>query len=97
MFFRKMDVPYCIVKNKGRLGTIVHQKKATALALVEVKEEDKATLAKLAEICKDEFNNNMAVLKNWGGGIMGLKTQAKLKKRDEFLAVEAAKKAKMLM
>lgn len=92
-----MDVPYCIVKNKGRLGSIIHYKKATALALVDVKEEDVAELNKLAGICKDEFNNNMAVLKNWGGGILGLKTQAKLAKREAHLAAEAAKKAKMLM
>jgi large subunit ribosomal protein L7Ae len=35
-----MGVPYCIVKNKGRLGTVVHKKKATALALTTVKNED---------------------------------------------------------
>ncbi len=35
-------VPYAIVNNKGRLGELVHQKKATALALTAVNKEDVA-------------------------------------------------------
>ena len=54
-------------------------------------------MKKLADICKEEFNDNAAALKTWGGGVLGLKTQAKLAKREAFLAAEAAKKAKMLM
>merc|ERR1712100_513095 len=33
---KKMDVPYCIVKGKARLGTVVHKKTATALCFTEV-------------------------------------------------------------
>ena len=36
---RKMDIPYCIVKSKSRLGALVHQKTATALALTSVRSE----------------------------------------------------------
>lgn len=36
---RKMEVPYCIVKGKSRLGQVVHQKNATAVALTEVRKE----------------------------------------------------------
>lgn len=35
---RKMDVPYMIVSNKGRLGQLVRQKKATAVCLTDVNE-----------------------------------------------------------
>ena len=35
---RKMDVPYMIVANKGRLGTLVRQKKAAAVCLTSVDE-----------------------------------------------------------
>ena len=35
---RKMGIPYAIVKGKARLGTLVHKKTATALALTEVSE-----------------------------------------------------------
>lgn len=44
---RKMDVPYAIVKSKSRLGTVVHCKTATALALTEVRPEDKHEFAAL--------------------------------------------------
>ena len=33
---RKMNVPYCIVKSKARLGTVVHRKTATCLAFTQV-------------------------------------------------------------
>ncbi|KAG0524359.1 hypothetical protein BDA96_07G204000, partial [Sorghum bicolor] len=38
---RKMEVPYCIVKGKARLGSIVHKKTASVLCLTTVKNEDK--------------------------------------------------------
>ena len=37
---RKKGVAFCVVKNKARLGKLVHQKTATALALTEVRKED---------------------------------------------------------
>ena len=38
---RKLDIPYCIVKSKSRLGALVHKKTATALALTSVRSEDR--------------------------------------------------------
>merc|ERR1711976_206392 len=38
---RKMNVPYCIVKGKARLGRLVHKKTAAALAMVSVRPEDR--------------------------------------------------------
>ncbi len=49
---KKMGVPYCIVKGKARLGTVVHKKTATALALTAVKNEDQREFAKLVESFK---------------------------------------------
>ena len=37
---RSKDVPYCIVKSKATLGSLVHCKNATCLALTEVNKED---------------------------------------------------------
>merc|ERR1711915_251060 len=34
---RKMNVPYCIVKGKARLGKVVHKKTATALCITGTK------------------------------------------------------------
>jgi large subunit ribosomal protein L7Ae len=83
---RKMNVPYCIVKGKARLGTVVHKKTATALALTAVKSDDQRDLAKLVESFRAMYNDGPRV--SWGGGIMGPKAQAKQKKKEKQLAKE---------
>ena len=47
-----MGVPYCIVKGKARLGTVVHKKTATALVIADVRPEDKQELASLVTSVK---------------------------------------------
>ena len=37
---RKMGVPYVIVKNKARIGTVVHKKTAAVVTLQDVRSED---------------------------------------------------------
>ncbi len=86
---RKMGVPYVIVNNKGRLGSLVHQKKATAVALTAVKAEDNAALEKLVESADAHFANNVEARRKWGGGIMGLKTQRSIEKRERMIAAGA--------
>ncbi|KAA1067887.1 60S ribosomal protein L8B [Puccinia graminis f. sp. tritici] len=49
---QKMGVPYCIVKNKARLGTIVHKKTAAVVAFTDIQSEDKNELAKLVSAVK---------------------------------------------
>jgi len=93
---RKMNVPYCIVNNKGRLGALVHQKTAACLCLTEVGKEHEAKLAQLVDVAKAQFNDNKDILRKWGGGIMGKKTQAKLAKRAAAIAAEEAKKKLMM-
>lgn len=90
---RKMGIPYAIVNNKGRLGQLVHQKKATAVALTAFNKDDEAAFNRVTEIANAKFRDNKDNLKKWGGGIMGLKTQARLKKRAELIQAELAKKA----
>jgi large subunit ribosomal protein L7Ae len=74
---RKMGVPYCIVKGKARLGSLVYQKKTCCLALTEVDKADQAKLDQLISNVKPMYESN---LKQWGGGIMGVKAQARVKK-----------------
>lgn len=83
---RKMGVPYCIVKGKARLGTVVHLKTAAALALTEVHPEDKGELASLVSLVKENYNDNVEHRKKWGGGIMGPKSQAAQRKKAEAAA-----------
>merc|ERR1719221_1330887 len=62
---RKKDVPYCIIKGKGRLGALVHKKAATCVALTAVRQEDKSELDKLADNFKAQFNDNAEVRRRW--------------------------------
>jgi large subunit ribosomal protein L7Ae len=90
---RKMEIPYCIVKGKSRLGAIVHQKTAAALCLTTVKNEDKFDFSKILEAIKANFNDKYDEhRKKWGGGIMGSKSQAKTKAKERLLAKEAAQR-----
>merc|ERR1712182_140902 len=45
---RKKEVPYCIIKGKGRLGQLVHKKAASCVAFTAVNAEDKKELDTLA-------------------------------------------------
>merc|ERR1711935_774983 len=89
---RKMQIPFMIVKDKARLGALVHQKTAAVVCLTAVDKADSSQLNLLKDLANEKFNNNADLMKKWGGGVMGLKTQAKLEKRAKFHAVEEAKK-----
>jgi large subunit ribosomal protein L7Ae len=89
---RKMQIPFMIVKDKARLGALVHQKVAACVCLTNVGKEDAAQLKLLQGLGMEKYNSNPELVRQWGGGIMGLKTQAKLDKRAKAMAVEEAKK-----
>jgi len=91
---RKLDIPYCIVKGKSRLGQVVHQKNATCLALTEVRKEDQNTLGELSSLFRDTFNKNKDLIKTWGGGKLGSKAVALQRKRARIIAREEAAKKK---
>ena len=77
-----MNVPYCIVKSKSRLGTLVHKKTATAVVITDVKAEHKQDLAALIQAIRANYNEKYdEVRKKWGGNIMGSKSQARTAKR----------------
>jgi large subunit ribosomal protein L7Ae len=91
---RKMDVPYCIVKSKARLGQLVHKKTATAIAVTEVKKEDQHKLDQLVQTVRPLYNEDATASKKWGGGIMGVKAQAIVKRREKQAARDANKSLK---
>jgi len=91
---RKMDIPYCIVKGKARLGQMVYKRTATALAITEVNKEDLAKLEQLTSNFRAMYNDGSAAdRRKWGGGIMGCKAQAVIQSRAKAKAREAAKAA----
>lgn len=87
---RKMEIPFCIVKGKARLGALTHQKNCAVVALTNVHKEDANTLATLSQNFHTQFNETIP--RRWEGGVMGLKTQAKLEKRRQQVEAEEAKK-----
>lgn len=92
---RANDVPFCFVKGKGRLGKLVHMKTATCVALTDVKKEDLTDFSNLQNTFRAQFNDNAALKRTWGGGVMGIKNQHMMAKRAKLEEIELAKKANM--
>jgi len=78
---RKMNVPYCIIKSKARLGHLVHQKTVTAVALTDVRKEHQAQLDQIVQSVRLQYNDEVSHRKKWGGGLMGMKAQHVQNKR----------------
>lgn len=90
---RKMGVPYCIVKNKSRLGRVVRRKTCSCLALAHTNPEDRSAISKLVEAIKTNFNERYEeIRKHWGGGVMGNKSAARVAKLERARAKELAQK-----
>jgi len=78
---RRFDVPYCIVKGKARLGQVVHRKTCAAVALTDVLPEHRGTLKNIVDVVSENFNNRGDELrKNWGGGLVSQRSQARAAK-----------------
>merc|ERR1712151_314504 len=91
---RKMDIPYCIVKGKARLGQLVGRKQCTSVAFADIKNEHEQELSKLVETVKTNYNERAdEIRKHWGGGVLGAKSQAKLNKRLRLEALARNEKA----
>jgi large subunit ribosomal protein L7Ae len=75
---RRQGVPYAIVKGKSRLGQVVHQKKASCLAVVNVNKEDIQEFGQLQTAIKENFNDRFAdINKKWGGKELSSKSVAR--------------------
>merc|ERR1711918_107593 len=78
---RKMGAPYCIVKNKSRLGRVCRRKTTSCLAITSVESSDRSSLSKLVESVKTNYNERAdEIKKHWGGGSLGSKSAAKVAK-----------------
>ena len=82
---RKLEIPYCIVKSKSRLGQIVGMKTCSCVALSEVKPEDRATFGKLVDTVNSGFLGKFKEeMHMWGGGELSEKTIAKLRAKGQL-------------
>jgi len=84
---RKLNVPYCIIKSKARLGTLVHRKNCSVVALTDVNKEDKNDLANLQSVLLNSYNNNADIRKQWGGGRLPNKHMELKSKREKAVGV----------
>lgn len=90
---RKMNVPYCIIKGKARLGSVVRRKTCAAMCLTITHPEDKSALNKVVEAVRNNFNERAdEIRRHWGGGLLGSKSAAKIAKMEKLKAKELAQK-----
>merc|ERR1711872_1064758 len=90
---RKMGVPYCIVKNKARVGRVARRKTTSCMAITQVESSDRSALSKLVETVKTNFNERADEIKrHWGGSSLGNKSSAKIAKIEKAKAKEMAQK-----
>jgi len=92
---KKSEVPYAFVKSKARLGQLVHQKTATAVALTDVRGEDKSTLELFQKNFRTNYLDNAELSKKWGGGQVGLKSRHAREVQQKAIEKEALKKANL--
>ena len=58
--------------------------------------QDRHDFSQLVTAIRQQYNeNSKAIERSWGGGIMGIKSQAATAKHEKALAKEMAKKAMM--
>merc|ERR1712211_10320 len=70
------------------------RKNTSCLAITQVESNDRATLSKLIETVKTNYNErHEEIRRHWGGGSLGSKSAAKVAKIEKAKATEAAMKA----
>merc|ERR1711996_81507 len=90
---RKMGVPYCIVKNKARLGRAARRKTTSCMAITQVESSDRSSLAKIVETVKTNYNERAdEIKKHWGGSTLGSKSSARINKMNKAKQQEVAAK-----
>jgi len=89
---RKMEVPYCVIKGKSRLGQLVGKKTAAAVCLTQVRKEDQGNFETLKNNMFSQFNENTELRRKWGGGLVGVKSNHVQQKKQRLIDVEKAKK-----
>ncbi|XP_075255808.1 large ribosomal subunit protein eL8-like [Convolutriloba macropyga] len=75
---RKMDIPYVIVKGKAKLGTYIHRKNASCIAVTGATTNELKPILEGIKSRSDDWNVQ-------GGGILSKKTQIKLAKREKAI------------
>lgn len=91
---RRMGVPFCIVKNRSRLGALVNQKKATCVCIEKVNQEDNKALDTLTSMCMEQYNNKPCT--TWGAPKLGLKTTVRVARHEAAQRAELESRMKVM-
>mmetsp|Transcript_4045 Transcript_4045/g.9527 ORF Transcript_4045/g.9527 Transcript_4045/m.9527 type:complete len:249 (-) Transcript_4045:166-912(-) len=86
---RRMQVPFCIVKGKARLGALCHMKTATAVALTGVDKQDERALQQFVASVSGMYEEPY---RTWGQPELGVKAMHKVRARQREIEKEKAKR-----
>jgi len=86
---RKMQVPFCIVKGKARLGALCRQKTCTAVALTKVDKQDERSLQQFINSVESMYEDPVRA---WGAPSYGIKSVHKQKARQKAAEREKSKR-----
>merc|ERR1711970_760244 len=76
--------PVVVKYGINHITSLIEQKTATALCFTEVNNEDSREFSKITESVHGMYNESQRI--SWGGGVMGFKSQAMMKKRAKRMA-----------
>lgn len=79
---KKLDIPYCVIKSKSRLGQLCYKKAVSCICLKDYNTADKDSFDKLIEAVKGGFNEKYSTLnRKWGGGQLSRRSERALSRR----------------
>jgi len=90
---RKQEVPFCFIRGKARLGKLVGKKTASVVALSGSRKEDQAEFDSLVKTFKAQFNEDQSLRREWGGGLLGHKSQMAKEAKEKAINAEKIKKS----
>ena len=62
----KMNIPYCIVKSKSKLGALVNRKKTSCICITYIHSNDNENFQKLLDCFRKNFNDRYSdAIKRW--------------------------------
>ena len=89
----KKNIPFVIFKSRSRLGSLVHKKSISCLAITEVRPNDTQDIKSLQRKARHLYNSRYNELKKgWGKQKLGIKTKHKLLKKKKYRRDEAEKR-----
>merc|ERR1711939_510690 len=90
---RNKNVPFVVVKDKARLGKIVHQSTASCCAFTTVKKEDTNDLENCCRIGRSEYLEKDSLRTTYATPVMGVKARHKMERLERAKNLELMKKA----